>query len=126
MHRARLHIALLLVIAAAPLHTRAGEPDWTAVHELTERGLGRLYNLEVNRAIATFDTVCQMAPGDPRGHFFRSMAHFLVFSVNRDQKEFDVFLTQSDTVISICEGILDQDENNAMAHFYLGGILGYR
>lgn len=126
MHRGHCHIALLIVIVFAPLRGAAGEIDWTAVHNLTVRGLDHLYNLEIDRAIATFDTVCSLAPGDPRGHFFRSMSHFLVFSVNRDQKEFDVFLQQSDTVIAVCEAILDRDENNATAHFYLGGILGYR
>ena len=126
MNYAPRHIVLFITLWFAPMAGQAGGIDWAAVHNLTVRGLDHLYNLEVDQAIATFDTVCRMAPGDPRGHFFRSMSHFLIFTVNRDQKEFEVFLTQSDTVISICEGILDNDENNATAHFYLGGILGYR
>ena len=126
MNGPRLHIALFGALLLLPLQQSSGEVNWAAVHELTVRGLDRLYNLEINRSIATFDTVCVMAPGDPRGYFFRSMAHFLLYSLNREQKEFDIFLEQSDTVVTVCEGILDNNENDATAHFYLGGILGYR
>jgi tetratricopeptide (TPR) repeat protein len=100
--------------------------DWSAVHNVTVRGIDHLYNLEVEEAAGAFDSVKAMAPGDPRGHFFGSMVHFWLYSLTNDKGEEELFLAGSEKVISVCENLLDQNENDAMALFYLGGIRGYR
>lgn len=100
--------------------------DWTTVHNVTVRGIDHLYNLEIEEAAAAFDSVKEMAPGDPRGHFFGSMVHFWLYSLTNDKGEEELFLSGSERVISVCENLLDQNENDAMALFYLGGIRGYR
>ncbi|MEW6512061.1 MAG: tetratricopeptide repeat protein [Bacteroidota bacterium] len=103
-----------------------GEPDWAEVHNLTMRGIDRLYNLEMDEALATFDSVKAMAPTDPRGYFFGSMVRFWQFSLTRTAKEYEAFIQNSEEVIARCEEILDANDDDTMARFYLGGIYGYR
>ncbi len=108
---------------------RAAPPtavDWAAVHTLTVQGINELYNLEIDTALRTFERVTVLAPGDPRGHFFRSMVYFWLYNLQRDESAHEHFMALADTVIDVCEQVLDGDENNAAAHFFLGGIYGYR
>jgi tetratricopeptide (TPR) repeat protein len=118
---------LLLALSVLCLPTVRTEPtDWTKVHDLTVRGINRLYSLEIDDAIQVFDSVSHMAPGDPRGPFFQSMVQFYLYSLNRDAKELSTFLNESERVIEICERLLDQNGQDATTKFYLGGIYGYR
>ena len=116
-------IAFALICTA----TATARPiDWTRVHLTTMRGLDQLYSLNINQALAEFDSVSRMAPGDPRGPFFESMVHFYLYGLSLNQKELDLFFEKSEHVIGICETLLDQNENDATTKFYLGGIYGYR
>jgi len=114
----------ILLLAAPP--SPAQSIDWVRVHETTLRGLDRLYSLDIDQALATFDTVKRLAPGDPRGHFFHAMTHFYLYGLNRRPADREKFFEESDDVIAICERLVDQNEKDAVAKFYLGGILGYR
>jgi tetratricopeptide (TPR) repeat protein len=100
--------------------------DWAKVHEITLQGIDKLYNLDVEEAEAKFDRVIQMAPNDPRGHFFKSMVHFWIFNLTKDDSAYQRFFEISETVIKLCEAQIDQNENDGVAKFYLGGIYGFR
>lgn len=118
-------IASGLLLLRAPL-APAGGVDWKLVHETTMRGIDRLYDMKIDEATATFDSVRRMAPGDPRGYFFGSMIHFWLYTLTRDEKEYRKFLEKSDDVITVCENLLDASDTDAVSLFYLGGIYGYR
>jgi tetratricopeptide (TPR) repeat protein len=120
-----LIIAFPVFAAAAHLPSAEGT-DWARVHEVTLRGIDKFYRLDNDAALRHFDSVAVMAPGDPRGHFFRSMVHFSLYALDRDHRYFDLFMTESDKVIAVCERLLDQNEHDTNAKFYLGGIYGYR
>ena len=125
-------VTVLLVMTSMlflPMRSAADDPksiDWALVHEITNRGIDRFYRLETDEALQRFDSVARMAPGDPRGYFFKSIIHFSLFQLERDQKHFHAFMRQSEYVISVCEQLLDKNENDAIAKFYLGGTYGYR
>lgn len=119
-------LCMLALIFFNTVELYSGSTDWTAVHDLTMRGIHQLYRLEVDSAVQTFDSVSRIAPGDPRGPFFQSMVHFYLYGLNRDEKELATFLSESERVIEICEPLLDQNEQDATTKFYLGGIYGYR
>jgi hypothetical protein len=54
---------VLLFLSLLPL--QAQEPVWKRVHETTLRGLDHLYALDVDDAVAAFDSVSRMAtPAD--------------------------------------------------------------
>ncbi|MEK6650005.1 MAG: tetratricopeptide repeat protein [Bacteroidota bacterium] len=90
------------------------------------QGIDRLYNLQIDEAEKTFDEVIRMAPDDPRGWFFKSMVHFYIYQLSKDQKAYDTFFQISETVIDKAEALVDRDPNDLTAKFYLGGIYGYR
>jgi tetratricopeptide (TPR) repeat protein len=115
---------ILLILSLFSL--QAQEPDWKRVHETTLRGLDHLYALDVDDAMAAFDSVSSMAPGDPRGPFFRAMTSFYLYGLSRKPADLERFFNESENVIDICEGLIDRNERDAVAKFYLGGILGYR
>ena len=100
--------------------------DWAAVHATTMRGIDLFYRLDTDAAIQTFDSVSHMAPGDPRGPFFRSIVHFSLYLLDHNQRDHDAFLRASERTIAACEQLLDQDDHDATAKFYLGGTYGYR
>ena len=119
-------VLLFSVGHAGSVESHPESIDWAKVHDLTIRGIHRLYSLEVDDARHAFDSVSNLAPGDPRGPFFQSMVHFYVYSLNRDEKELSAFLDESEKVIEICESLLDKNDQDATTKFYLGGIYGYR
>ena len=120
----RLVVLALAILYAVEGHSESA--DWTAVHQVTMRGLHELYNLEIDSAQQTFDSVSHMAPGDPRGPFFQSIVHFYLYGLNRDEKELHEFLDESEKVIDVCERLLNQNGRDVTTKFYLGGIYGYR
>jgi tetratricopeptide (TPR) repeat protein len=121
-----LLVWLLAATLLVPLPARTQTIDWAQIHEITMRGINHLYNLEMEEARMAFDSVNTMAPGDPRGKFFRSMTHFWTYTLKNDGREFARFMNQSDTVVDICDLLLEQNPKDAVAMFYLGGIHGYR
>ena len=90
------------------------------------RGIDLFYRLDTDAAIQTFDSVSRMAPGDPRGPFFRSIVHFSLYLLDHNQHDHDAFLRASERTIAVCEQLLDQNDHDATAKFYLGGTYGYR
>jgi tetratricopeptide (TPR) repeat protein len=124
LRRDSIFLASILLLCSL---TAAAKPvDWGEVHALTLRGIDRLYNMKIEEAAATFDSVRRMAPGDPRGYFFGSMVHFWLYTLTRDEKEYRTFLEKSDDVITVCENLLDANDKDAVSLFYLGGMYGYR
>jgi tetratricopeptide (TPR) repeat protein len=119
-------IVLTGVAACSPLRAADNPIDWAQVHEVTMRGVNLIYDLEMARASVVFDTVIALAPGDPRGYFFKSMVFFWTYTLRNEEQDYDRFMAMSDTVIDICERLVDQNENDATARFYLGGVHGYR
>jgi tetratricopeptide (TPR) repeat protein len=117
-----LLVAALLATTSACAQTI----DWLDVHKRTLCGIDLLYNMEFDASARAFDSVRQLAPGDPRGYFFGSMVDFWRYSLGRDEREYDRFIEESERVIDVCEGLLDNNPRDVNARFYLGGILGYR
>ncbi|MDI6804652.1 MAG: DUF3808 domain-containing protein [Bacteroidota bacterium] len=100
--------------------------DWESVHTITVTGIDALYNFKFKEAEEKFDEVIKIAPADPRGHFFKAMIYHYRYTFLRIRTDFDKFIQLSDNVIDAAEKVLDKDNNNSNAMFYLGGIYGYR
>jgi tetratricopeptide (TPR) repeat protein len=125
-HRSHRLLTLVVLFLSFTSVGRTDAIDWTKVHNLTARGIHLLYSLELEGAIQAFDSVSQIAPGDPRGPFFHSMVHFYLYTLNRDEQDLNRFFSESERVIKVCDDLLDQNDNDATTKFYLGGIYGYR
>lgn len=104
----------------------ASSPDWEKIHVMTTEGIDALYDFKFKEAEAKFDNVIQEMPQDPRGYFFKAMIYHYRYHMLEVNADYEKFISLSDTVIDVAEEVLDRDENNSNAMFYLGGIYGYR
>jgi tetratricopeptide (TPR) repeat protein len=100
--------------------------DWAKVHTVTMEAITDLYSLRYSAAEQKCNEVIAMAPGDPRGHFFKAMTYFYRYRINQDKSDYQRFLQLSQNTISVCENILKNNPNETKALFYIGGSYGYR
>lgn len=104
--------------------------DWGKVHSLTMDAMSELYNLRFPESESKCNEIIQLAPNDPRGHFFKAMTYYYMTSFRQggkmDKKMYNQFLGYSEKVEQICDKLLEQNDNDSKAQFYKGGIIGYR
>ena len=100
--------------------------DWAKVHAVTTEAITELYSLRYSAAEQKCNEVITMAPGDPRGHFFKAMTYFYRYRISQDKSDYQRFLQLSQNTISVCENILKNNPNDTKALFYIGGSFGYR
>lgn len=124
-------VMCVAVIMAAIVHAPylSAETDWARVHTRTIAAIDHLYDLEFGAAERACNEVIGMAPGDPRGHFFKAMAYYYRMSFKGGAKNdtaFWAFVYHADRVREVCERLLDQNDRDTKAMFYLGGIIGFK
>ncbi|MCS6807978.1 MAG: DUF3808 domain-containing protein [Bacteroidota bacterium] len=96
--------------------------------------IAALYNLRFAEAETRANEVIALAPYDPRGYFFRAIAHYyrLLYSrVSRltqaeQEANLRAFLHAAQHTIEVCENLLHRNPKDGKALFYIGGIYGYR
>jgi len=123
----RNNIIMLLVLVGFTPDSALSQPDVpNQLHTTVLAGIDSLYNLRFSGAEAAFDEAIRIAPEDPRGWFFKSMVSFYIYQLSQSEAAYDRFFDLSETVIERAEEIVDDDDTNLTAKFYLGGIYGYR
>ncbi|MBS1561953.1 MAG: DUF3808 domain-containing protein [Bacteroidetes bacterium] len=103
--------------------------DWRAVHDKTIAAIDQLYDLEFAASEKFCNEVIAMAPGDPRGHFVKSMVYYYRMTFQGGAKNdtlYYAFLYHANKVETVCSSLLDQNPNDAKALSYLGGTIGYK
>lgn len=125
---ARQRMALLLGfgILLFPSAIRAAAIDWAQVHTTTMQAIDALYNLRYNEAEQYCNDVIAAAPRDPRGHFFKAMVYYRRHNTSRDDADYKKFIHYSERTVKVCEALIENNEQDSKALFYMGGILGYR
>ena len=121
-----LHSLLAVGIMVLFILMPAQAQDEQRVHSIIIRGIDQLYNMEFDQAVSSFDEVIRMAPQDPRGFFFKSTVDYWIYMLSKEEKAYERFFALSDTVIDLCEKLLDANEEDWPAKFYLGGTYGFR
>ncbi|MBL7990566.1 MAG: DUF3808 domain-containing protein [Candidatus Kapabacteria bacterium] len=100
--------------------------DWTNVHNTTAAAITELYNLRFSEAEQKCNEIIGMAPGEPRGHFYKAMVYFYRYRIMQNKADYLRFLQLTQNTISVCENILKTNSNDSKALFYIGGAYGYR
>lgn len=119
-------VAITLFAVAAPMHAGI---DWALVHDKTTKAIDQLYDLEFSAAESTCHEVIKMAPGDPRGHFFKAMVYYYRMSYRggaSNDSAYWAFSWHVDRVKQVCERLLDVNDDDGKAKFYMGGAIGYK
>lgn len=123
-------LCVLCLLLLAPSHSQAQtnppNVDWAKVHTTTMTAINELYNLHFAEAEQKCNEVIGMAPGEPRGHFFKAMTYFYRYRIMQNKADYQRFLQLVQNTISVSENILKTNPNDSKALFYVGGAYGYR
>lgn len=90
-------------------------------------GIRNIYNLQFPEANLCFDKVKKLYPQHPSGYFLDAMVDWWKMKTNPRVNQLDEqFLRKCDTVIYICDVLLEKNPNDIVGLFFKGGIIGYR
>ena len=89
-------------------------------------GLEMIYNLRFNDAESHFLAMERSYPGDIKPQFYLSQIYFYKSLPSRDEQDYLRFLKLSDKTIETGEGLLDKNEKDFDAMYYLGLAHSYR
>ncbi|MBS1513808.1 MAG: hypothetical protein JSS63_02175 [Bacteroidetes bacterium] len=83
--------------------------------------------MKFDSARSIFKEVISANPDKPEGYFFDAMTSWWAVNIERDNEAFyEDFFKKIEKVESVCDKLLDKNEDDANALFYKGGALGYR
>ncbi len=95
------------------------------VDELVNQGIDLVYNMKFEEADIKFDEMIRINPENAQGYFFKSGNYFWWFSINIQNDEIgEKFKEFSFQAVKIAKKMLDKNENDIDALFYLGGAYG--
>ncbi|HYF02979.1 MAG TPA: hypothetical protein VEC36_06360 [Patescibacteria group bacterium] len=117
---------LLVISLFLQVPAPAQNSDWAKVHTATSAAIEDLYNLRYAEAETGCNTVIKLAPGDPRGYYYKTMLYYTRFSNGGDAADYTQFLKFSQQVEQVCTRLLKNNPRDSRALFYMGGMLGYR
>jgi len=90
-----------------------------------KKGIYLTLSMKTDSAIIHFDRLISEDPQNPAGYFFKSAVYFWLFSENiKDENIASLFEETSFKAVEAAEQILDEDDENKDALFYLGGAYG--
>ena len=123
----------LLVLALLLLLPLAAQAQWvlmkTDADKAVRAGIDYIYNLEFENASTQFQYVISTYPDHPVGYFMDAMVDWWKMDTDYRNQTDELkgrFLGKIDKVISVCDRLLEQDENDIVGLFFKGGAIGYR
>jgi tetratricopeptide (TPR) repeat protein len=107
---------------AAQWVLQSGEMD-----KQIRRGIDLIYNMEFDRAEATFDSVIRENPEHPAGYFYSASVIFWRAITNPDNTTYDQqYRSRLQLAINKADVLLAKNERDIAGIFYKGGALGMR
>ena len=94
--------------------------DFGQVHKLVKEGIDATYNIDFNTALSRFQQAKSIAPNDLRGPFFESTVYFWKAMLTKNRTDYETYLNLSDNIIERTSSIIDKNENDLDAQFYMG------
>lgn len=123
----RLLILFSLVSIFFYSTTKAQWPKDSVIDQSVQKGIDHIYNFEFEKADSIFDVVIKLRPEHPVGYFFRAMVIWERIITNFENDSLDkTFYEAIESVISICDKLLDENHNDLAAIFFKGGAIGFR
>ena len=109
------------------LQLQAQSQDSLEFDAKARRGIEYVYNLEFENAEKEFGDLVRMRPQHPAGHFFRAMVQWWRILIDIDNEERDdAFYDALDSVVDMCDEMLDRNSNDVTALFFKGGSIGFK
>lgn len=107
--------AVILLFAAS-----VSAQDFHQVHTLVTQGIDNIFDMNFPAAVTKFQEAKGIAPNDLRPQFFESTIYFWKGLITRNKSDYETFMNLSDKIVEKCENIVDKNENDLDARFYLG------
>lgn len=120
---------LLIVVVGICAHAQllAQSRDSLEFDAKAQRGIEYVYNLEFEKAGKEFGDLVRMRPQHPAGHFFLAMVQWWRILIDIDNEERDDALYDAlDSVVDMCDEMLDKNPNDVTALFFKGGSIGFK
>lgn len=89
-------------------------------------GMDQLYNVQFDKAAASFDKAIAADPNDPRGYFYRANVHLWSYVFDKRPDQLQRFMAASERAVQTAERRLKQNPNDNLAKLFLGMSYGYR
>jgi len=114
----------LLWIAAVPAPAQVVKDS--LFEAAIQRGIVHVYNLEFEKADTEFAALVARQPRHPAGHFFQAMVIWWKIMVDIDNRQYDEqFFETLETVVELCDSLLEVNEDDVNAMFFKGGAIGF-
>lgn len=111
---------VIFIIAFLVIYSNLRAQDYGKVHKLIMEGINSIYEIDFPAALSKFQEAKSIAPNDLRGPFFESTVYFWKALFTRNRTDYETYLTLSDKIIEHCSDIVDKNENDLDAQFYMG------
>jgi len=108
--------AVLIIISCSNLFSQ----DFNNVHKLITEGIASVYQIDFPSALSKFQEAKKLAPNDLRGPFFESTVYFWKTLFTKNRSDYEHYLNLSDALVKKCENVVDKNENDLDAQFYMG------
>ncbi len=121
-------VSLLCILVTVQIgFSQTPMPVTDKFDEHTRKGIDFVYNLEFENATREFNTLVQLQPKHPAGHFFLAMVQWWQILIDIDNEQYDEqFHDALDNVIDLCDEMLEKNENDVTALFFKGGSIGFK
>jgi len=95
-------------------------------NELGIKGIDLVFDMQFEQANKIFDEMIRMDPENAIGYFLKSKTYLwmYIFSTN-DKEHIEKYLELSSKTIDIAKEMLDKNEDDIDALFYIGNAYGY-
>lgn len=121
----RRSLVLFMLLLAAP-SARSQVSDDSLFEAAIHRGIENVYNLEFEKAEAEFATLVALQPHHPAGPFFRAMVMWWRIMADLENHAYDEeYYATLESVVAMCDSMLEVNENDVNALFFKGGALGF-
>lgn len=109
-----------IIILILIINFSGNAQDFTKVHQLIVEGQSYIFDVDFQNALSKFQEAKSVAPNDLRGPFFESTVYFWKGLLTKNKTEYETFINLTDNLITKCEDIIDKNQNDLDANFYLG------
>jgi len=122
---ARVLLCLALISFLFPEVTFSSEIDLD-YDSIIFRGIDYIHQDSFDQGISEFKKIVELHPDEPVGYFFIAASLQTLIDDYRNEKYKSDFERYVDLAIEKGSQKVEENPNSALAHFYLGGSLGYR
>ncbi|NQU06359.1 MAG: tetratricopeptide repeat protein [Calditrichaeota bacterium] len=120
-----LYILTILLLQGSIGLTTASDTDYRLDSTLAVKVIDFISQEQYETALSIADSLISEKPGQPQGWFVKASIHSIRSVDYEDELDDDALYTSSDSVIAICERLMNSGSESPSLRFFSGSVLGY-